>query len=83
MTYKSLYGKSKNKCKDLKAIINNELSVNENIFITTISKLDDMNNKEWYKFEEYTNNQIFNIYDKKEKVAKYWHEDGLCVILNR
>lgn len=67
--------------KELKTIINKELKDNENIFITTESKLNDLNNKEWWKFEEYTIKEVFSIFNGKEKVKDFWHEDGLCIIL--
>lgn len=69
--------------KELYTIIKNELKEKENIFITTKTKLNDLNNNEWWKFEEYTIDQAFNIFSGKEKVEKFWHEDGLCIILNK
>lgn len=69
--------------KELYTIVKNELRKDENIFISTYTKiyvntsLDD----EWWKMEEYTFDQLFNNYSGKEKVYKYWHEDGLCIIL--
>lgn len=69
--------------KDLWTVVKKELEENENIFIITQSKLNDLNDKEWWKFEEYTFDQLFNNYSNKEKVKKYWHEDGLCIILNK
>ena len=69
--------------KELWTIIKDNLQENENIFITRQSKLDDLKNNEWWKFEEFTYDQIFNNYSGKEKVKKYWHEEGLCIILNK
>ena len=67
--------------KELYTIVKNELCENENIFITTKKRLNDLNNSEWWKFDEYTFDEIFNVYSGKEKVVKYWHEEGLCIIL--
>lgn len=67
--------------KELWTIVKKELKNNETIFITTQNKLNDLYNDEWYKMEEYTFDQLFNIYSGKEKVKKFWHEDGLCIIL--
>lgn len=67
--------------KQLWTIVKQELQEGENIWITTQNKLDDMNDSEWWKFEEFTFDQIFNNYSGKEKVKRYWHEDGLCIIL--
>ena len=69
--------------KELFAIVKKELKENETIFITRQTKLNNLNDKEWWKFEEYTFDQIFNVYSGKEKVIRYWHEDGLCIILNK
>lgn len=69
--------------KELWTVVKKELKENENIFITTREKINDLNDPEWYKFEEYTFDQIFNHYTGKEKVFKFWHEDGLCIILNK
>ena len=68
--------------KELYTIVKNELRKNENIFVTRKSKLNDLTDDEWWKFEEFTYDQIFNNYSGKEKVTKYWHEDGLCIIIN-
>lgn len=69
--------------KELKTIIKNELRDNENIFITTSNKLNDLNNSEWWHLDEYMANQIFDTYTGKEKVVRFWHEDGLCIILKQ
>lgn len=69
--------------KQLYTIIKNELREGENIWINKQSKLNDLRDDEWWKFEEFTFDQIFNNYSGREKVVKYWHEDGLCIILNR
>lgn len=69
--------------KELYIIIKQELQENENIWITTKTKLDDLKDNEWYKFEEYTIDQVFNTYSGNEKVLRYWHEDGLCIILQK
>ena len=66
--------------KELYTIVKKELQKEENIFITTQNKLDG-NDNEWWKFEEFTFDQLFNNYSGKEKVKRFWHEDGLCIIL--
>jgi len=81
MNYLSIYYKPKNHCKELWTIVKNELKEEENIFITTTKRLDDLKNKEWWKLDEYTFDQIFNVYSGKEKVLRFWHEEGLCIIL--
>lgn len=68
--------------KQLKTIVKNELRENETIFITTQKQLDDVNNQEWWKLEEYTFDQLFNKYSGNERVKRFWHEEGLCIILN-
>lgn len=67
--------------KELWTIVKKELREDENICITTLKRLNDMNNQEWWKFDEYTFDQVFNVYSGKEKVARFWHEDGLCIVL--
>lgn len=56
--------------------INKNLKENELIYILTESEL-----KNTHIMHEYTYDSIFNNYSGKEIVAKYWHEDGLCIIL--
>ena len=67
--------------KYLYTIVKQELKDGENIWITRQSKIDDPNNNEWWKFEEFTLDQLFNNYSGKERVKRFWHEDGLCIIL--
>ena len=67
--------------KDMWTIVKKELRDDETIFVTTQEKLNDLHNNEWWKFEEFTYDQIFNCYTGKEKVKKFWHEEGLCIIL--
>lgn len=67
--------------KQLNTIVKKELQEGENIWINNQNKLNDLNDSEWWKFEEFTFDQIFNVYSGKEKVVRYWHEDGLCIIL--
>ena len=69
--------------KELHTIIKKELQKGENIWINKKSKLDNLNDSEWWKFEEFTFDQIFNNYSGKEKVIRFWHEDGLCIILDK
>ena len=67
----------------LSTIIKSQLRSDEKIFITKQSKLNSTDN-EWWKFEEFaTRENLFDNYDKKEKVKRYWHEEGLCIILNK
>lgn len=56
--------------------INKNLKENELIYILTESEL-----KNTHIMHEYTYDSIFNNYSGKEIVVKYWHEDGLCIIL--
>lgn len=67
--------------KELWTVVKNELKEQENIFIIREKKLNDLNDSEWWKFEEFTFDQLFNSYSGKEKVKRFWHEDGLCIIL--
>lgn len=69
--------------KELRTIVKNELREDEKIFITTDTKLNDLNNKEWYVMDEYSFDELFNNISGKERVKRFWHEDGLCIILNR
>jgi len=69
--------------KYLYNVIKKELKENENIFVTTQAKLNDISNKNWQHMEEYTYDQIFNNLSGNEIVKKYWHEEGLCIILNK
>jgi len=66
--------------KELYTIVKNELRENENIWINLKSQ---ETTDEWWKFEEFTVDQLFNNYSGKEKVIKFWHEEGLCIILNK
>lgn len=81
MTYKGMYDKPANRCKCLKVVIKENILEDEHIFINTLDRLDDMNNDKWNIFDEYTIDNIFNVYTGKEKVVQVWHEDGLCIIL--
>ena len=67
--------------KELHTVIKQELREDEHLFIIKQKKLDDLNDSEWWKFDEYTIDEIFNNINRKEKVIRYWHEDGLCIIL--
>lgn len=64
--------------KFLKTIIKNELQDNEHIWIQPPHR--DLE-EEWWKFDEYTLDNIFSVYSGKEQVKRFWHEDGLCIIL--
>ena len=63
--------------KYLITIVNEELKDNENIFIL---KEKDVDRKKGI-MEEYTDDELFNVYSKTERVKKYWHEDGLCIVI--
>ena len=63
--------------KTLWSTINKELKKNENIFIIREKEI----NKKKGKMNEYTFDEIFNIYSENEKVIKIWHEDGLCIVI--
>jgi hypothetical protein len=63
--------------KELKTIIKQELKDDENIFIL---REDEVNNAMGVMYE-YTLDEIFNVYSGKEKVVRYWHEEGLCIII--
>lgn len=63
--------------KELKTIIKQELREDENIFIL---KKEEVNSAMGI-MHEYTLDEIFNVYSGKEKVVRYWHEDGLCIII--
>lgn len=67
--------------KELWTIVKKELKDNEKVWITRQAKLDDKNDNEWWKFEEFAFDELFNNYSGKEKVKRFWHEDGLCIIL--
>lgn len=64
--------------KMLKTIINSELRNNEHIWIQPPGR--DKTN-DWWKFDEYTLENIYSIFSGKEYVKRFWHEDGLCIIL--
>jgi len=66
--------------KELYTIIKNNLKDNEHIFIIRESKLNS-NDNDWWRFDEFIFDQVFNNYSGKEKVVRYWHEDGLCIII--
>ena len=63
--------------KELKTIIKNELQDNEHIFILRQNELSDANGI----MHEFTSDEVFNNYNEKEKVKRFWHEEGLCIIL--
>lgn len=63
--------------KNLETIIKEKLKENENIFILRESEV----NNAVGIMHEFTSNNIFDNYSKKEKVIRYWHEEGLCIII--
>ena len=48
----------------------------ENIYI-----LRDKELLRTYLMHEHTFDSLFNTYSGDETVKRYWHEDGLCIIL--
>ena len=63
--------------KELFTIVKNELQDNENIFILRESEI----NNAMGIMNEFTYDELFDNYSGKEKVVRYWHEEGLCIIL--
>ena len=63
--------------KDLYTIIKNELKDNENIYILRKNEIETTKGI----MHEFTYDQLFNNYSGKEKVYKFWHENGLCIVL--
>jgi len=64
--------------KQLYTIIKNELKEDEKIYILRKNELDVCNGI----MHEFTYDELFNNYSGKERVKRFWHEDGLCIILN-
>lgn len=56
--------------------INKNLKENELIYIIREEEL-----KYTYDMHEHTFDSIFNTYNGKEIVIKYWREDGLCILI--
>ena len=69
--------------KYLYNVIKENLQKDEKIFITTKTKLNDLHDNKWYIMDEYSYDEIFNNISGYEVVIKYWHEDGLCIVLNK
>jgi hypothetical protein len=63
--------------KELYTIVRKELREDENIFILRESEVPNAMGI----MKEFTFDQIFNVYSGKEKVVRYWHEEGLCIII--
>lgn len=64
--------------RELYTIVKAELKENEKIYILRKSELNSCNGI----MHEFTFDQVFNNFSGKEKVVRFWHEDGLCIILN-
>ena len=64
--------------RELYTIVKSELKENEKIYILRKSELNSCNGI----MHEFTFDQVFNNFSGKEKVVRFWHEDGLCIILN-
>lgn len=67
--------------KMLKTIVNTELRDDEDIYITTAEAINDSSNEEWWRMYRYAKEDLYNMYTGKEWVKRFWHEDGLCIIL--
>lgn len=63
--------------KELKTIINNELRDDELIYILKENEINDSMGV----MNECNLDNVFIKYDSKNKVIKFWHEEGLCIIL--
>ena len=63
--------------KTLWTVVNNELKGKENIYIL---RQDEIPTAQGI-MKEFTFDQIFNVYSGKEKVVRFWHEEGLCIII--
>lgn len=64
--------------KTLWTVIKDNLQKNENTYILRKSEINDAMGI----MHEFTYDQLFNNYSGKERVVRYWHEEGLCVIIN-
>ena len=64
--------------KQLYTIIKNELREDEKIYILRKNEIDNAMGI----MHEFTYDELFNNYSGKERVKRFWHEDGLCIILN-
>ena len=64
--------------RELYTIVKSELKENEKIYILRKSELNSCNGI----MHEFTFDQVFNNFSGKEKVVRFWHENGLCIILN-
>ena len=63
--------------KQLKTIIKQELKENELIYVL---RKDEVTTSKGV-MHEHTVDDIFNVYNPKDKVSSFWHEDGLCIII--
>lgn len=63
--------------KQLSTIIKEEIRENEHIFVLRQCEINNARGV----MHEFTLDNIYNNYTKKEKVIRYWHEEGLCIIL--
>ena len=64
--------------KELYTIVKAELKENEKIYILRKNEIDNAKGI----MHEFTFDQVFNNFSGKEKVVRFWHENGLCIILN-
>ena len=64
--------------KTLWTIVKENLQENEDILVIRESEIDVRKGI----MKKYTFDQIFNCLSGKERVTRYWHEDGLCIVLN-
>lgn len=67
--------------KMLKTVIKEELKDGEHIWVQPEERYTDVHNPLWWKFDEFTLENIFDTFDGTEWVKRYWHEEGLCIVL--
>lgn len=56
--------------------INKNLQNNELIYIIREQEMNKTSIMHQHNFDS-----IFNVYNSKEIVIKWWHEDGLCIVI--
>lgn len=61
----------------LYTVIKYERRVNEDIFILRSSEVDDASGV----MHRYNINELFKYYSLCDRVERFWHENGLCIIL--
>lgn len=56
--------------------INKNLQNNELIYIIRECEMNNTSIMHQHNFDS-----IFNVYSSKEIVIRWWHEDGLCIVI--